>query len=162
MPQEIERKFLVLDDSFKEMAFACSHIVQGYLTHGKGRSVRIRIRDDKAYLTIKGPSMHAGLSRYEWEKEISVDDALDLMKLSEPGRIDKHRYLVKSGEHVFEVDVFHGENEGLVMAEVELGSEDEPFEKPPFIGKEVTGDRRYYNSFLTQVPYSIWGKKQGE
>ena len=162
MPQEIERKFLVLDDSFKKMAFACSHIVQGYLTHGKGRSVRIRIRDDKAYLTIKGPSMHAGLSRYEWEKEISVDDALDLMKLSEPGRIDKHRYLVKSGEHIFEVDVFHGENEGLVMAEVELGSEDEPFEKPPFIGKEVTGDRRYYNSVLTQVPYSIWGKKQGE
>ena len=101
---------------------------------------------------------------YLWnhEEEISVDDALDLMKLSEPGRIDKHRYLVKSGEHIFEVDVFHGENEGLVMAEVELGSEDEPFEKPPFIGKEVTGDRRYYNSFLTQVPYSIWGKKQGE
>lgn len=162
MPQEIERKFLVLDDSFKDMAYACSHITQGYLTHGKGRSVRVRIRDNKAYLTIKGSSIHGGLSRYEWEKEISVADAQDLMKLTEPGRIDKHRYLVKSGEHVFEVDVFHGENEGLVMAEVELKSEDESFIKPPFIGKEVTGDRRYYNSFLTQVPYSVWGKAQGE
>ena len=162
MPREIERKFLVLDDSFKDMAYDCSHIIQGYLTHGKGRSVRIRIRDDKAFLTIKGPSMHAGLNRYEWEKEISVSDAQDLLKLAEPGRIDKHRYLVRSGEHVFEVDVFHGENEGLVMAEVELKSEDEPFVKPPFIGKEVTGDRRYYNSFLTQFPYKIWRNAQGE
>jgi len=157
MPQEIERKFLVTDNSYKDLATSYSHIMQGYICSGNGRTVRIRIRDDKGYLTIKRPSDIAGLSRYEWEKEIDVDDARDLMKLCEPGVIDKVRYLVPSGKHTFEVDEFFGENEGLVMAEVELASEDEFFVKPAFIGKEVTGDRRYYNSHLRGYPYSKWG-----
>ena len=116
----------------------------------------MRIRDARGYLTIKGPSDNGGLSRYEFEKEITLDEAEHLMQLCEPGLIDKTRYLVKSGTHTFEVDEFYGENEGLVMAEVELGSEDEPYEKPDFIGKEVTGDRRYYNSYLRANPFSLW------
>ena len=158
MPQEIERKFLVTDDSYKRLATSSSHITQGYIFSGKGRTVRVRIRDEKGYLTIKGPSDKAGLSRYEWEKEIDLQDAEDLMKLCEPGVIDKVRYLIPSGKHIFEVDEFFEENVGLIMAEVELASEDEPFEKPAFIGKEVTGDRRYYNSHLRENPYSRWKK----
>lgn len=156
MGQEIERKFLVEDDRYKKEAYAHSHIVQGYICSARGRTVRVRIRDDKGYLTIKGASNASGLSRYEWEKEISRQEAEELMKLCEPGVIDKTRYLVKSGQHIFEVDEFYGENEGLTVAEVELNSEDEPFEKPPFIGKEVTGDVRYYNSFLMKNPYTRW------
>ena len=159
MPQEIERKFLVIDNTYKNLATSYSHIIQGYICSGKGRTVRIRIRDDKGYLTIKGPSDFAGLSRYEWEKEIDIEDARDLLKLCEPGVIDKVRYLVPSGRHTFEVDEFFGENQGLVMAEVELASEDEVFVKPAFIGKEVTGDRRYYNSHLREYPYSKWGNE---
>jgi CYTH domain-containing protein len=116
----------------------------------------VRIRDAHGYLTIKGPSTNGGLSRYEFEKEITLDEAEHLMSLCEPGLIDKTRYLVKSGAHTFEVDEFYGENEGLVIAEVELGSEDEPYEKPDFIGEEVTGDKRYYNSHLRVNPYSLW------
>ncbi len=156
MPQEIERKFLVTDTSYRELATSSSHIVQGYICSDKGRTVRIRIRNDKGYLTIKGGSNAAGLSRYEWEQEIDVADAHDLLKLCEPGVIDKVRYLVPSGNHVFEVDEFAGENQGLVIAEVELAAEDEPYTKPAFIGQEVTGNRRYYNSHLRVYPYSIW------
>ncbi len=156
MPQEIERKFLVTDTSYRELATSSSHIVQGYICSDKGRTVRIRIRDNKGYLTIKGGSNAAGLSRYEWEQEIDVADAHDLLKLCEPGVIDKVRYLVPSGNHVFEVDEFAGENQGLVIAEVELTAEDEPYTKPAFIGQEVTGNRRYYNSHLRVYPYSIW------
>ncbi len=156
MAQEIERKFLVTDDRFKEMAYSHSHIVQGYICSARGRTVRVRIRDDKGYLTIKGPSGTSGLARYEWEKEIPLQEAEELMRLCEPGAIDKTRYLVKSGQHTFEVDEFYGENEGLVMAEVELESEDEPYVKPCFIGEEVTGDVRYYNSFLMRNPYTRW------
>lgn len=156
MAQEIERKFLVEDDSYKQEAYSHSHIMQGYICSARGKTVRIRIRDDKGYLTIKGPASLSGMSRFEWEKEVSLEDAQELMKLCEPGIIDKTRYLVKSGKHVFEVDEFHGENQGLVMAEVELGSEDEPYEKPHFIDKEVTGDICYYNSFLTKIPYCRW------
>lgn len=156
MPQEIERKFLVTDTSYRELATSSSHIVQGYICSDKGRTVRIRIRNDKGYLTIKGGSNAAGLSRYEWEQEIDVADAHDLLKLCEPGIIDKVRYLVPSGNHVFEVDEFAGENQGLVIAEVELAAEDEPYTKPAFIGQEVTGNRRYYNSHLRVYPYSIW------
>ena len=152
MGQEIERKFLVKDDSYKLEAYAHSHIVQGYICSARGRTVRVRIRDNKGYLTIKGASNDSGTSRYEWEKEISLQEAEELMKLCEPGVIDKIRYLVKSGEHIFEVDEFYGENEGLTVAEVELNSEDELFKKPHFIEKEVTGDIRYYNSFLMK-----WG-----
>lgn len=157
MAQEIERKFLV-NGEFKSQAYAQSRIVQGYISSARGRTVRVRIRDGKGYLTIKGASNEAGTSRYEWEKEITLGEARELMKLCEPGVIDKARYLIKSGEHVFEVDEFYGENEGLVMAEVELKAEDEPFKKPDFIGKEVTGDIRYYNSHLMKEPFAKWIK----
>ena len=156
MAQEIERKFLVKDDSFKKLAYSSSRIAQGYICSGRGRTVRVRIRDEKGFLTIKGPAGENGLSRYEWEKEIPLDEAQELMKLCEPGMIDKTRYLVQSGKHVFEVDEFYGDNEGLVVAEVELASEDETFEKPDFIGEEVTGIAKYYNSFLMKFPYTKW------
>ena len=156
---EIERKFLVKGDGYKQLAFDSSRIKQGYICSERGRTVRVRIRDSHGYLTIKGPSENGGLSRYEFEKEITLDEATQLMALCEPGIIDKRRYLVKSGSHTFEVDEFYGENEGLVMAEVELGSEDESYEKPDFIEEEVTGDRRYYNSQLRRNPFSVWGGK---
>lgn len=155
MAQEIERKFLVKGE-FKSQAYSQSHIVQGYISSAHGRTVRIRIRDEKGYLTIKGASNASGMSRYEWEKEIPFNEAQELMKLCEPGIIDKTRYLVKSGKHTFEVDEFYGENEGLILAEVELGSEDELYEKPSFIGEEVTGDIRYYNSNLMKHPFRTW------
>lgn len=153
---EIERKFLVRGDSYKQQARSSSRIKQGYIASGHGRTVRVRLRDDKAYLTIKGPSLDGGLSRYEFEKEITVDEALCLFRICEPGIIDKRRYLVDSGSHTFEVDEFYGDNEGLVMAEVELAAPDEPYEKPDFIGREVTGDHRFYNSHLRQNPYKKW------
>lgn len=153
---EIERKFLVRDDSYKQMACSSSRIKQGYICSQRGRTVRVRTRDDRAYLTIKGPSDATGMSRYEFEKEITLDEAAHLFALCEPGAIDKTRYLVKSGTHTFEIDEFYGNNEGLVMAEVELKSEDEAYEKPAFIGTEVTGDRRFYNSSLTKKPFRLW------
>ena len=153
---EIERKFLVLNDSYKQESFSHSHIRQGYICSERGRTVRVRIRDDRAYLTIKGPSLDGGLSRYEFEKEILLEEGEQLMRLCEPGIIDKVRWLVKSGEHTFEVDEFFGENEGLVMAEVELSAVGESPKMPDFIGKEVTGDRRFYNSQLRRHPYREW------
>lgn len=160
MSQEIERKFLVKDSSYKSMAYNHTHIAQGYISSGNGRTVRIRIRDDRAYLTIKGPSLDGGLSRYEFETEVSVADAQDLMRICQPGIVQKVRWLVRAADgHVFEVDEFEGDNQGLVMAEVELGSADEPYEKPDFIGQEVTGDHRYYNSHLRSYPYKMWGGK---
>ncbi len=154
---EIERKFRVNGD-FTPFATNCTHIQQGYIASGNGRTVRVRIRDEKGYLTIKGPGSAGGLKRYEFEKEIPLSDAQDLMAICEPGIIDKHRYLVPVGQHVFEVDVFHGDNEGLIMAEVELGSEDEAFERPDWLGEEVTGDRRFYNSHMRKFPYKMWGE----
>lgn len=155
---EIERKFLVKekDESYRQLAYGSRRIKQGYICCQNRKTVRVRISDDKGYITIKGPSSSNGLARYEFEKEITLDEAQQLMQLCEPGIIDKTRYLVKCGSHVFEVDEFYGDNEGLVMAEVELESEDEMFEKPHFIGKEVTGDRRFYNSYLRQMPFCIW------
>ena len=134
---EIERKFLVhkRDDEYKRQAYSSSRIKQGYICSGHGRTVRVRIRDEKGYLTIKGPSVDGGLSRYEFEKDITLDEAEHLMQLCEPGIIDKTRFLVKSGRHTFEVDEFYGDNEGLVMAEVELQSEDGAFDKPGFLAK---------------------------
>ena len=158
MALEIERKFLVLDDSYKGQAYANCHIRQGYICSERGRTVRIRIRDEHAYITIKGPSLNGGLTRYEFEQEIPLDDARILMTLCEPGGIDKTRWLVRSGNHTFEVDEFHGDNAGLVVAEVELSSDNESFVKPSFIGQEVTGDRRYYNSQLRRNPYRLWSK----
>lgn len=156
MAQEIERKFLVVDDSYKTEAYTHSRIVQGYICSVHGRTVRVRIRDEKGFLTIKGASNASGTSRYEWEREITLQEAEELMKLCEPGMIDKTRFLVRSGEHVFEVDEFYGDNEGLVVAEVELKAEGESFRKPHFIGMEVTGDVRYYNSYLMKTPFKSW------
>ena len=122
----------------------------------RGRAVRVRIRNEKGYLAIKGPSNASETSRYEWEHELPLDEAEELMRLCEPGMIDKTRYLVKVGNHTFEVDEFYGDNEGLVVAEVELKSENEAFERPDFLGEEVTGQVKYYNSFLMKVPYNRW------
>jgi len=155
MPLEIERKFLVEGD-YKSLSASHSHIVQGYICSGRGRTVRVRLRDEKGFLTIKGPSLDGGLSRYEFEKEITKDEALSLLHLCEPGIIDKVRWLVPVGNHLYEVDEFFGDNEGLVVAEVELGSVDEAFERAPFLGKEVTGERKYYNSSLRACPYKAW------
>ena len=156
MPLEIERKFLVLNDSYKKEAFNHSHIRQGYICSGEGRTVRVRIRDNRAYITIKGPTPEGGQSCYEFEKEIALEEGRQLMRLCEPGMIDKIRWLVKSGKHTFEVDEFFGDNEGLVMAEVELSSVDEQVIIPSFIGEEVTGDPRYFNSHLRIHPYRTW------
>ena len=155
MALEIERKFLVSGE-FRDKAYACSHIEQGYIASGNGRTVRVRIRDQKGYLTIKGPSDASGLARYEFEKEITLAEAQDLMKICLPGRIEKDRYLVHNGRHTIEVDEFFGENEGLIIAEIELGSEDEEYQRPDWLGKEVTGDRKYYNSHLMRQPYKLW------
>ena len=157
MAIEIERKFIVTGE-FKDKASSFTHIVQGYICSERGRTVRVRIRDDKGYITIKGPSHHGGMARYEFEKEISKNEAIELLRLCEPGIIDKNRYLVSCGKHTFEVDEFFGENNGLIMAEVELSEVDEAYEKPDFIGKEVTADRRFYNSQLRKNPFSVWGK----
>lgn len=155
MSLEIERKFLVAGP-YKELATSHSHIVQGYICSDRGRTVRVRLRDERGYLTIKGPSLDGGLSRYEFEKEITADEARALFKLCEPGIIDKVRWLVPQGNHTYEVDEFFGDNEGLTVAEVELRSVDEPYERAPFLGEEVTGDRRYYNSSLRVRPYKTW------
>lgn len=138
------------------MAYSSSRIQQGYISSARGRTVRIRIRDEKGYLTIKGPSNESGTTRYEWEKEITLEDARDLMKLCEPGKIEKTRYLVKVNGCLWEIDEFYGDNQGLVVAEVELKDEKEKVEIPVFIGKEVTGEVKYYNSFLMKKPYSQW------
>ena len=155
MAQEIERKFLVKGD-FKADSFKVTRITQGYLSSVPERTVRVRVKGDKGYITIKGKGNDSGASRYEWEKEIPVDEVKELLKLCEPGIIDKTRYLVKAGEHTFEVDEFYGENEGLVMAEVELKDENENFIKPAWLGEEVTGDVKYYNSMLMKHPYTKW------
>lgn len=155
MGLEIERKFLVKGD-YKTQATSSTRIKQGYICSERGRTVRVRLRDTKAYLTIKGPSRDNGLSRYEFEKEITFDEALSLFALCEPGIVDKVRWLVPAGNHTFEVDEFFGDNAGLVVAEIELSRADEFFIKPDFIGKEVTGDRRYYNSQLRKNPFKNW------
>ena len=152
MATEIERKFLVSGD-FRSEATGKTRIVQGYICSEKGRTVRVRIRGDKGYLTVKGASSPSGLSRYEFEREVPLEDAEQMLRLCEPGAIDKERYLVPYGQHTWEVDVFHGPNEGLILAEIELSAEDEPFERPAWLGKEVSGDRRYYNSMLMRNPY---------
>jgi len=156
MAQEIERKFLVNSDAFKDEAARQTRITQGYLSSVPERTVRVRIKGDKGYITIKGIGSASGASRYEWEKEIPVAEVEELLKICEPGVIDKTRYEVKSGESTFEIDEFYGENQGLVVAEVELSSEDEQFERPEWLGEEVTGDARFYNSMLMKNPYTTW------
>ena len=152
---EIERKFLVKGE-WKPFADSRTHIEQGYFETAPGRTVRIRIRDDKGYLTIKGAPKKDGFARYEFETEIPLEDAREMMALCMPGRVDKDRYLIRNGKHTIEVDEFFGDNEGLVVAEIELESEDEPFEKPDFLGKEVTGDFHYYNKYMLKRPYRMW------
>ncbi|MCB0472182.1 MAG: CYTH domain-containing protein [Flavobacteriaceae bacterium] len=156
MAQEIERKFLVKNNTFKKESFKATKIVQGFLSTVPERTVRIRIKGDHGYITVKGIGNESGTSRFEWEKEISVDDATNLLNISEPGVIDKTRYEVRSGGHTFEIDEFYGENEGLIIAEVELSAEDEKFVKPDWLGDEVTGQVKYYNSMLMKNPYKNW------
>ena len=158
MAQEIERKFLVVGE-YKNLAHSSMHLVQGYIASGS-RTVRVRMSDDRAWLTIKGPSKDGGLSRFEWEHEIPAKEALQLLPLCEGALIDKCRYLVDFEGHTFEVDEFLGDNEGLVVAEVELQSVDEPVVYPDWIGKEVTGVKRYYNSHLRSHPYSLWSDEE--
>ncbi len=153
---EIERKFLVTSDSYKTMAFAHHEIAQGYLNSTPERTVRVRIKGNKGYLTIKGKGNESGMSRFEWEKEIELSEAKSLLELCEIGVISKTRYEIKIGNHIFEVDEFYGENEGLIIAEIELQSEIDSFEKPTWLGAEVTNDERYYNSFLSKNPFKNW------
>lgn len=156
MAKEIERKFLVAGD-YKQAAVSSSHIVQGYIGRTPSLTFRIRLRDERGYLTVKGRTDEAGMSRDEWEYEIPAADARELLAHSD-GSIEKRRYMVPAGQHTFEVDEFFGANEGLTMAEVELSSPDEAFERPEWLGDEVTGDKRYYNSQLLQHPYCAWKK----
>ena len=150
---EIERKFLVTSNAFKERSFKSTRIIQGFLNTDKDRTVRVRLKGDQGFLTIKGKSINDGLSRFEWEKEISKTDAESLLLLCEEEIIDKIRYEVKADIHIFEVDEFLGDNKGLIVAEVELNSENETFEKPDWLGKEVTGQIKYYNSQLSKTPF---------
>ncbi len=154
---EIERKFLVTSNDFKKESFNITRITQGFLNRDPERTVRVRIRNEEGILTIKGLSSNDGLSRFEWEKSISKKEAEALLPFCEKGVIDKLRYEVKCGRHTFEVDEFFGDNEGLIIAEVELTSEDEEFSKPKWLGDEVTGQIKYYNSQLSKEPYNTWG-----
>lgn len=153
---EIERKFLVKSEEYKKEAFKKIKIKQGFLSTDPERTVRLRITDETAFLTIKGKSRENGLSRFEWEKEIDKKEAEQLFKLCKPGIIDKTRYLIKAGDFTFEVDEFYGENQGLVVAEIELNSEEDSFKKPNWLGEEITGELKYYNSQLSKQPYKKW------
>jgi len=155
MATETERKFLVEGD-YRADITESSRIVQGYLSSVAERTVRVRIREERGYLTIKGAGNDSGLSRYEWEREIPLAEAEELIALCEPGVIDKTRHLVPVGDHVYEVDEFHGDNAGLVVAEIELAGETEAFEKPAWLGREVTGEVAYYNAMLMRHPYATW------
>jgi CYTH domain-containing protein len=155
---EIERKFLVVSDAFKSEAYRRTRIIQAFLNSDKSRIVRVRISGDEGFLTIKGEPSEDGVSRFEWESQIPKSDAEALLKLCEEGIIDKIRYEVKAGEHIFEVDEFFGSNEGLIVAEVELSHISEVFLKPKWLGKEVTGQSKYFNSQLLKNPYKNWPK----
>ena len=154
--EEIERKFLVTNTDFISESNSNNRIVQGYLNSDPSRTVRVRIKGEQGFLTIKGKGNASGTTRFEWEKEISLSEAEALLQLCESGIIDKIRYEIPLGKHTFEVDVFSGENQGLIIAEVELTSENEFFEQPNWLGKEVTGDKKYYNSHLSEHPFCSW------
>ena len=156
MANEIERKFLVKNTDFKKESFSKTKISQGFLSTVPERTVRIRINGSKGYITVKGIGNNSGTTRFEWEKEISIEEAKDLLNICESGMIEKTRYKVKSGEHTFEIDEFYNENEGLIIAEVELNSEEENFVKPIWLGEEVTGQVKYYNSMLKNNPFKNW------
>ena len=156
MSLEIERKFLIKNEDFKKEAYLKKRIKQGYLNSDKSRTVRIRIADDKSFLTVKGKSNSSGTTRFEWEKEIDINEAEQLLLLCESSIIDKTRFYVKSENHIYEVDEFYGDNIGLVVAEIELISENESFQKPTWLGEEVTGNKSYYNSCLSKIPFKNW------
>ena len=156
MAIEIERKFLVKSSSFKESCYAKKTIQQGFLISNKNRVVRVRIINDDGFITIKWKSNSSGTSRFEWEKEISLEEAKSLMLLCEKGIIEKTRYYNRVGNHTYEIDEFSGENKGLLVAEVELTNENEAFEKPNWLGEEVTGITKYYNSSLIKFSFKNW------
>lgn len=156
MATETERKFLVRSQKFLELATGRHNIEQAWIFDSEGKTLRVRISDDKAFLTFKGPSEKGGLERFEWEKPILIEEARELMQFTLQGQILKTRYLVPVGGMVFEVDVFHGENEGLTVAELELPRSDAPYPRPDWLGEEVTGDQRYYNVMLRKHPYGSW------
>ena len=153
---EIERKFLVVSDAFKKEAYKYTRITQGFLSTDPERTVRVRVKGEQGVLTIKGKSNKSGTSRFEWEKELSLEDANALLKICKKGVIDKIRYEVSCGKHIYEVDEFFEDNDGLIVAEIELNSENEVFEKPIWLGKEVTGEVMYYNSQLSVLPFKEW------
>lgn len=153
---EIERKFLVSSDAYKQEATSWTRIAQGFLNTDPSRTVRVRIMGEKGFLTVKGASNDSGTTRFEWEIEISTAEAANLIDLCESGILEKYRFEVPCGKHIFEVDEFLGENKGLVVAEVELEHEDEPFERPEWLGEEVTGQKKYYNSQLSKTPFKEW------
>lgn len=155
MSLEIERKFLVKNDDFKKNHYKKAYLKQGYLNTDKNRTVRVRIADNKAFITIKGKSNTSGTSRFEWEKEINIKEAEQLLILSETKIIEKTRYYIKNNDLTFEVDEFYGDNKGLILAEIELEHENQKFEKPDWLDKEVTGDEKYYNSYLSKIPFVI-------
>ena len=155
---EIERKFLVKSETFKKEAFKQTRICQGFLNTNKARTVRVRLKGEQGFITVKGESSKNGLSRFEWEKEIPNDEAEALLELCEPSIIDKTRFEIKVGHHIYEVDEFYGDNSGLIVAEIELNSENETYIKPDWLGDEVTGDVKYYNSQLSKSPFKSWNK----
>ncbi len=156
MGLEIERKFRVKSDAYKREAIRSIHILQGYIAVTPTRTVRLRITDNEAFLTIKGPSPDGGLSRYEWEKTITIEEARALLPLCSSALIEKVRHIIPVAEHTFEVDEFMGRNRGLVIAEIELKSPDEYYPRPAWLGDEVTGQRRYHNASLLRHPYDEW------
>ncbi|WP_373519261.1 CYTH domain-containing protein [Pricia sp.] len=156
---EIERKFLVTSETFKTEAKVNQRIVQGFLNTHPERTVRVRIQGNYGFLTVKGKSNRTGTTRFEWEKDIPVEEAEMLLEICEPGIIEKRRYLIEKGKHLFEVDVFDGVNQGLTLAEIELQNENEPFDRPDWLGEEVTGNAKYYNSQLSKHPFSQWGQR---
>ncbi|MBD0779413.1 CYTH domain-containing protein [Maribacter sp. ANRC-HE7] len=153
---EIERKYLVRNTSYREEAISQKRIVQGFLNTDPNRTVRVRIKGDEGFLTVKGISNASGTTRFEWETGIKVEEAEALLQLCEPSVIDKIRYEIPNGKYLFEVDEFHGANKGLTIAEIELGNEKDIFERPDWLGEEVTGDIRYYNSQLSKNPFTEW------
>ncbi|WP_299016086.1 CYTH domain-containing protein [uncultured Polaribacter sp.] len=159
MSIEIERKFLVKNMNFKEQSFEKKYLKQGYLNSNKERTVRVRIADNEAFITVKGKSNKAGTTRFEWEKEITILEAEQLMLLCENNSIEKNRFLVKNDNFIFEVDEFLGKNKGLIVAEIELNTENDTFKKPNWLGKEVTGEVKYYNSSISKHPFKNWLQK---
>jgi len=153
---EIERKFLVKNKDFKNLSYKEEVFKQGYLNSDKTRNVRIRVTNDKAFLTIKGASNASGTTRFEWEKEINRQEAEQLLLLCEPTIIEKKRYYIKNDDLIFEVDEFYADNQGLILAEIELNNEHQKFKKPDWLGKEVTGNKEYYNSYLSKNPFKNW------